>query len=67
MRRSRQGYYGSITFIDEEIGRILQTLEGRGWLESTLIVFTADHGVNSEWLHLAWGSNMCYFYLIDLL
>jgi choline-sulfatase len=41
---SRQGYYGSITFVDEEIGRVLKALEQRGWLESTLILFTADHG-----------------------
>jgi len=44
VRRSRQGYYGSITFIDEQIGRILEALEKRGWLEQTLILFTSDHG-----------------------
>ncbi|OPZ08062.1 MAG: Arylsulfatase [candidate division BRC1 bacterium ADurb.BinA364] len=44
VRRSRQGYYGSITFLDEQIARILAALERRGWLENTLILFTADHG-----------------------
>lgn len=44
VRSSRQGYYGSISFIDEQIGRILEALEKRGWLEETLIVFTSDHG-----------------------
>ena len=44
VRRSRQGYYASVSFIDEQIGRILEALEGRGWLDETLIVFTADHG-----------------------
>jgi arylsulfatase A-like enzyme len=44
VRRSRQGYYGSVTFIDEQIGRIFEVLEKRGWLENTLILFTADHG-----------------------
>ncbi len=44
VRSSRQGYYGNIEFIDEQIGRILETLEKRGWLERTLIVFTSDHG-----------------------
>jgi arylsulfatase A-like enzyme len=44
VRTSRQGYYGSVEFIDEQIGRILETLEQRGWLEETLIVFTSDHG-----------------------
>lgn len=44
IRRSRQGYYGSISHVDEQIGRILDALEKRGWLEETLIVFTSDHG-----------------------
>ena len=44
IRRSRQGYYGSISHVDEQIGRILEALERRGWLEETLIVFTSDHG-----------------------
>jgi len=37
-------YYGYITLIDEECGRILKALEDAGSLEETLIVFTADHG-----------------------
>ncbi len=41
---SRQGYYGSVTFIDEQIGRIVAALEARGDLDNTLIVYTADHG-----------------------
>ncbi len=44
IRRSRQGYYGCISQVDEQIGRILDTLEKRGWLEETLILFTSDHG-----------------------
>jgi len=37
-------YYGYITLIDEEIGRILDTLKDAGELERTLIIFSADHG-----------------------
>ncbi len=37
-------YYANITFIDEQIGRILDTLETLGIYEETLIVFTSDHG-----------------------
>jgi arylsulfatase A-like enzyme len=44
IRRSRQGYYGSISFVDEQVGRILEALEQRGWMDETLIVFTSDHG-----------------------
>jgi arylsulfatase len=44
VRRARQGYYGSISFIDEQVGRILEALEKRRMIDRTLIVFTADHG-----------------------
>jgi arylsulfatase A-like enzyme len=43
-RHSRMGYYGNITFIDEQIGRMLDVLDGRGLLENTLIVYFSDHG-----------------------
>ncbi|XP_062510667.1 arylsulfatase-like [Corticium candelabrum] len=44
VKHSRQAYYGSVTFVDEWVGHILGALQQRGWLESTLILFTADHG-----------------------
>lgn len=59
VRRSRQGYYGSIEFIDEQIGQIVDTLEKRGWLEHTLIVFTSDHGDMTGDHHL-WRKSYAY-------
>ena len=44
VRQSRQGYYGAVTQVDEQVGRILEALEKRGWLDETLILFTSDHG-----------------------
>ena len=44
VRHSRQGYYGSIRFIDDQIGRILEVLHERGFYEDTLILFVSDHG-----------------------
>jgi len=43
-KNSRRAYYGSITFIDEQIGRILGALKKRGLYDNTLIVFFSDHG-----------------------
>lgn len=37
-------YYGYISLIDDEIGRILDALEAAGKLEETLVVYSADHG-----------------------
>jgi arylsulfatase A-like enzyme len=37
-------YYGYISLIDEEIGRIIDALKACGQLEDTLIIYTTDHG-----------------------
>jgi uncharacterized sulfatase len=37
-------YYGMISFMDEQIGRILDFLEEAGQAENTVVVFTSDHG-----------------------
>jgi len=41
---SRRAYYAAISYVDEQLGRVLEALEKRGELENTLIVYTADHG-----------------------
>jgi arylsulfatase A-like enzyme len=40
----RANYYGKISLIDDQVGRIVAALDRRGWLDRTLIVFLADHG-----------------------
>ncbi|MDP7292154.1 MAG: sulfatase [Verrucomicrobiota bacterium] len=37
-------YYGMIKCLDDNIGRILDTLRKNGQIERTIIVFTSDHG-----------------------
>ncbi|MBI4025449.1 MAG: sulfatase-like hydrolase/transferase [Verrucomicrobia bacterium] len=37
-------YYGSITFMDEQIGRFLKALEQKLDMHNTLIVYLSDHG-----------------------
>ncbi len=41
---ARQAYYAAISFVDEQLGRVLEALEERGELENTLIIYTSDHG-----------------------
>jgi arylsulfatase A-like enzyme len=43
-RTAREAYYGSVSFVDEQIGRVLNALERQRLLEETLIVYTSDHG-----------------------
>ena len=37
-------YLAAVTLVDEQVGRLLDALEGRDLLDNTLIVFTSDHG-----------------------
>lgn len=37
-------YYGMISLIDDNIGRIIESLKRSGQYENTVIIFTADHG-----------------------
>ncbi len=59
VRRSRQAYYGCVTQVDEQIGRILEVLENRGMLDETLIIFTSDHGDMTGDHHL-WRKSYAY-------
>ena len=38
-------YYGMISSQDAEMGRVLQTLEAKGQLDNTIVIYTADHGL----------------------
>ena len=40
----RRVYYGMVTLIDAEVGKILDFLDERGLANNTLLVFTSDHG-----------------------
>ena len=43
-REAIQAYYASTTFMDAQVGRVLDALEEFGLAENTIIVFTSDHG-----------------------
>jgi len=44
VERARRAYYGSISFIDSKIGKIVDLLKRTGLDKSTALVFTSDHG-----------------------
>ena len=43
-RQDLADYYGHISALDAEMGRLLTYLEDAGILDDTLVVFTSDHG-----------------------
>ncbi len=43
-RQAIQAYYASTTFVDAQIGRVLDAVDRLGLSKNTIIVFTSDHG-----------------------
>ncbi len=43
-QRMWQAYYASTTFMDEQVGRVLEELDRLGLADSTVVIFTTDHG-----------------------
>ncbi len=44
----RDLYVGEVAYLDRQVDRLLGFLASRGLLESTIVVFVADHGENLE-------------------
>lgn len=43
-RQAIQAYYASITFVDAQVGRVVDALDRLKLSDNTIIVFTSDHG-----------------------
>ena len=59
IRRARAAYYGLISYLDDKIARLLETLDQTGLTNETLVIHTSDHG---EMLgeHGLWRK-MCFY------
>lgn len=44
VRTARHGYYGSVSYVDDLVGDLLETLSAAGLAEDTVVVFSTDHG-----------------------
>ena len=44
LRSVQEAYYAACTFVDEQIGKLLDYLESSGRLKNSYLIFTTDHG-----------------------
>ncbi len=58
-QRMMAGYYGLVSFMDEQVGKILACLEDCGLGASTRVLYTSDHGDNVGARGL-WGKSVMY-------
>ena len=40
----RQYYFSSVSYVDAQVGKLLNALDEHGFAENTIVVFTSDHG-----------------------
>jgi len=52
-------YYGMVSFLDDNVGRILRTLDENGLGDDTLVIYTSDHGDNLG-TRTFWGKSNMY-------
>jgi arylsulfatase A-like enzyme len=45
-RQAMAGYYASVSFMDEQVGKVLAALERLDLRKNTIVVFSSDHGYN---------------------
>ncbi len=51
-------YYANVTYMDNQIGRLLESLDDMGLRENTIVIFTSDNGpVTTDWRKW-WEVNM---------
>jgi choline-sulfatase len=44
IRTARHGYYGSVSYVDDLVGGVLETLRETGLDANTVVIFSTDHG-----------------------
>lgn len=44
IRNARHAYYAMISYCDDLLGRLVETLKTQGVLENTIVIVTSDHG-----------------------
>ena len=59
VRRAITAYMGLVSFLDDNVGKILRALQDTGLAETTRIVYTSDHGDNLGTRGL-WGKSTMY-------
>ncbi len=58
-RLSKRAYYAAISFVDAQIGRVVDALDRLGLAQNTVIIFWSDHGY-SLGTHGLWMKQNCF-------
>lgn len=59
VKKALSGYFGLVSYLDENIGKILAALRDAGLADDTVVMYTSDHGDNLGARGL-WGKSTMY-------
>ena len=59
VKKALSGYFGLVSYLDENIGKVLGALKDSGLAEDTVVMYTSDHGDNLGARGL-WGKSTMY-------
>jgi choline-sulfatase len=59
VQRMMAGYHGLVSFMDQQVGRVLAALEASGAAGATRVLYTSDHG-DSVGARGLWGKSVMY-------
>jgi choline-sulfatase len=59
LRKAIAAYFGLVSFVDHNVGRLLGMLEQTGLIDETRVIYTSDHGDNLGVRGL-WGKSTMY-------
>ena len=44
IKRARRAYFGAVSYVDDNVGKLLQVLKDCGMEDDTIVIFSSDHG-----------------------
>ena len=59
VKKALSGYFGLVSYLDENIGKVLGALRATGLADETVVMYTSDHGDNLGARGL-WGKSTMY-------
>ena len=59
VRKALAAYFGMVSYVDHNVGRLVEALENTGLADTTRLVYTSDHGDNLGTRGL-WGKSTMY-------
>ena len=58
VKRARRAYFGAVSYVDDNVGKLLKVLEECNMDDNTIVIFSADHGdmlgERGLWYKMSW-------------